>query len=298
MRKMSWLAIPVGGFFAFMLVVMVLFGTGISTAPDQVAVWYKAGPVTSTRFDHCVHPGTRQIWGGVLDKTYKYPAGQRTYKFVSEAGSKDADGRGFTVLTKDNIELQVEGVARFTLNTTCSKLRAFHEQIGIKYEAHMDGDQTSDGWRSMLDTYLRQALQRSLNEATADYEWKSLYSTNLAKKEWESEVARLLPRYVKQAMGDAYFGSYALTIQKPTLPHDLVEALEATQVAIQQNNAQKQRNATVQTEVESLRSLIDALGPDGYAAYRSAQVVEAAIKSGRVTVLPVPSGSPISIPTH
>lgn len=286
----------VAGFFGLLVIVFV-FGTGISTAPDQVAVWYKAGPISSTKFDRCVEPSHRTIWGGVLDRTYSYPAGQRTYKFVS-GGGNDADGGGFTVLTKDNIELHVEGVARFNLNADCKTLRAFHERIGIKYGADMDGDQTSDGWRSMLDTYLRQALQRSVNEATADYNWQQIYSSNAAKKRWESEVSRLLPIYVKQAMGEEYFQNYALTLQKPTLPPDLVDALEATQVAIQQNNAQKQRNEQINTELQSLRSLIQALGPDGYAAYRNAQVIEKAIKSGRVTILPMPYGSSVALPTN
>lgn len=260
-------------------------GTKTSTQPDQVALWYKSGPFQKPHYDHFIGPGDRELVGGLLDKVYKYPAGQRTYEFSNAQG---ADTSEITSLTKDNIELTTDGVMRFSLNTDAKVLQQFHEQIGIKFGAYMDGDKTSDGWREMLRTYPKQALQRAVNEVTQQYSWKELYNNSAIRKEWENKVNDLLPTYIKQAMGGDYFDDFSLTIQKPQLPGDLVDALRQTQVAIEQNNAQKQRNVQVQTELDTIRDLVKVLGPDGYNVYQ-------AIKDGKISVLPIPEGSGVVV---
>lgn len=264
------------GFFA---------ATQINTEPDQQGLWYKAGPFTSTHFDHCVKPGERQLFGGVADKTFVYPAGQRTFEYNN---SGTADSASIVALTKDNVELTTDGVVRFSLTFDCDQLRNFHEQIGLKFNAEMDGNKTSDGWRDMLNVYLRASLQRAINEATQEFNWKELYNDVAVKAKWEEKVSELLPRFVKQGMDGEYFDNYSMTIQKPTLPEDLQKALQDTQTAIEQNNAQKERNATIQTEAESISRLVSILGPEGYNVYQ-------AIKDGRISVMPIPSGGSVNL---
>lgn len=276
----------VAAFVAFVFAVVVLFAnTSISTEPDQQGLWYKAGPFTSTSFDHCVVPGTRQLTGGLADKTFVYPAGQRTYEFAN--GSPDTGA--IVALTKDNIELTTSGVVRFYLTTDCKTLQAFHEKIALKENAAMNGGETSEGWHKVLRVYLQASLQRAVNEATQEFNWKELYNDVAVKAEWEKKVSELLPRFVQQGMDGEYFQNYSLTIQKPTLPEELVKALQDTQTAIEQNNAQKERNATVQTEAESIKRLVDILGPDGYNTYQ-------AIKDGRMPIYTIPQGSGVNVP--
>lgn len=285
--------ITVAKFIAGIVAIVVLLGsvimlfnvTSISTEPDQAGLWYKAGPLTSTHFDHCVGPGTRQLFGGLDDETYTYPAGIRTYEFHA-GGSQDV--APVKALTKDNLELTVSGVVRFQLNTDCKVLQKFHEQIGLKTNSFMNGDKTSDGWNTMLATFLQQSLQRAVNEATQDFNWKDLYSSTEVKANWEKKVAELLPTYVKQGMGDEYFDNYSLTIQKPELPGDLLKALQDTQTAVEQNNAQKQRNTQVETEIQSIGKLVAILGPEGYNTYQ-------AIKDGKINVMPIPQGSSFNV---
>lgn len=262
-------------------VIMLFAATSINTEPDQEGLWYKAGPLTSTHFDHCVKPGTRELFGGVADKTFAYPAGVRTYEFHA-GGTQDV--APVKALTKDSLELTVSGVVRFQLNTDCKVLQNFHEQIGLKANAFMDGDKTSEGWSAMLATFLQQSLQRAVNEATQDFNWKDLYSSTEVKANWERKVAELLPIYVKQGMGGEYFNNYSLTIQKPELPAALLQALQDTQTAVEQNTAQKQRNTQVETEIESIAKLVAVLGPDGYNTYQ-------AIKNGEISMMPIPQGS-------
>lgn len=279
----------IAGFVAVAVVLFAIIAlftnTSINTEPDQQGIWYKAGPLTSTHFDHCVLPGTRELTGGLADKTFVYPAGQRTFEYRDGEG---ADSGVIVALTKDNVELKTSGVVRFSLTDDCALLQKFHEQIGIKYNAKMDGSKTSDGWREMLNVYLQTSLQRAVNEATQEFNWKELYNDVAVKAAWEKKVSELLPRFVQQSMDGEYFSNYSLTIQKPNLPDDLLKALQDTQTAVEQNNAQKQRNATVETETESIKRLVDILGPEGYNTYQ-------AIKDGKITIYPIPQGSGVIV---
>jgi hypothetical protein len=257
--------------------------TSINTAPNEQGLWYKSGPLTSTSFDHCVKPGTRELTGGLADQTFVYPAGQRTYVF-SDNGAGDTGP--IVALTKDNIELTTTGVVRFDLTSDCEVLRQFHEQIALKDKAYITEE--NEGWKKVLQTYLQASLQRAVNEATQEFNWKELYNDVNVKAAWEKKVSELLPRLVKQGMNGEYFANYSLTIQKPTLPADLLKALQDTQTAIEQNNAQKERNAQVQTEAESIKRLVDILGPEGYNTYQ-------AIKDGKISIYPIPQGSGVIV---
>jgi hypothetical protein len=259
--------------------------SSVNTAPDQVSLHYKGGPIESTKFSACVDPSTRS-WDGPGDKHFTYPAGQRTFEFSANETSRDA-GR-VSAPDVNGVELLVSGTIRFELNTDCDTLRQFHEKIGLKSKAYMQGDSTSDGWREMLGTYMQQPLQRAVNDATQLYDWKDLYSDSSTKAEWEKSVKDLLPKYVEQAMGDDYFNDFSVTVQKPDLPETLTKAIVATQEAIEQNKAQEQRNATVQTELESIRALVEVLGPDGYNTYQ-------AIKDGKINVVAIPQGSDLVV---
>jgi regulator of protease activity HflC (stomatin/prohibitin superfamily) len=261
------------------------FVTKFSTAPDQTGLHYSAGPFSSTEYADCVEPGTR-VWNGPADIHVAYPSGQRTYDF--SANSAAPDSSPIVVASKDFQELTVSGVVTFRLNTDCDVLREFHEQIGNKYDARMDGNAMSDGWREMLSVYMNQPLQRAMSEATQGLDWKVLYNDPATKTAWEAEVSRLLPTYIKQQTGSDFFTDFSLTLQKPTPPAELLTALKDQQVAVEQNIAQAGKNQTVRTEAESIRELVNILGPDGYNVYQ-------AIKDGKINVMPIPQGSSVIV---
>ncbi|MBC9703887.1 MAG: hypothetical protein H9W81_02470 [Enterococcus sp.] len=276
---------------AVVALVLIVFGIGalftnttINTAPNEQGLWYKAGPLTSTHFDDCIAPGTRKLTGGLSDQTFVYPAGQRNFEF-SDSGSGEAGT--IVALTKDNVELRTSGVVRFELTRDCETLTKFHEEIGLSNKAYFRGGE-SEGWLPMLNKYLHASLQRAVNEATQEFDWKELYNNVEVKAAWEKKVSELLPRFVQQSMDGEYFENYSLTIQKPTLPDDLLKALQDTQTAMEQNNAQKERNTTVETEAQSIKRLVDILGPEGYNTYQ-------AIKDGKITIYPIPQGSGVIV---
>jgi len=288
--------------FALALIAVFLLGfaaagcTRVSTAPDEVVLHYAGGLFEPKKFERCIMPSSGATYLGPGDTYYSYPFGQRTFDFT---GSKDAESKPITVVSKDNVQMTVAGSATLTLNTDCETLRRFHERIGLKYGAYLENGRTSDGWTRMLNFYLKQPLDRALDAASQEFEWRALFNDPNTKQRWEERVGQLARQFIKETAGDEYFcqpnyaghgdcGDIVLTIQKPEPPKSLVDALAAEQAAKQQNRAQQQINAKVRTELESIRDLVKVLGPEGAVLWK-------AIQDGKVEVVPVPQGSNINI---
>jgi hypothetical protein len=293
MRKSAVLALTVA---AALGAVIALNGcTSINTQPDEAGLTYDAGPLSNTEFESCVGPSTRN-WDGPRDLHFTYPFGQRTYDF---SGTDGSDGPPISVVTNDNVTMTVTGVATFALNTDCKTLRQFHERIGIKFQSWMVDGRTTDGWRNMLNVYLKQPLDKAMDAVSKKYGYKELYSDPAVKEKWEDEVGQLASEFIKDQAGADFFcqpsyagagpcGNAVLTLQAPVPPDNIRSALTAEQEAVAQNNAQKQRNETVRTELESIRELVEVLGPDAYVLYK-------AVEDGKVSVVPVPAGSGINV---
>jgi len=271
---------------AVLVVAVSASGCSVSVPPDRTGLEYNAGPLSSTEFDDC---GDGRIWHGPGDKVFTYPIGQRTYRF-----GEDGDTDTMKVVSKDNLELTVEGVATFSLNGACRTLRKFHEEIGLKYEAYED-----DGWAEMLGVYIGAPLDRALDQVSKKYKWIDLYSNPEVKKSWEDEVGTAVAAQVNATAGDSYFcspaytdkgecGSFLLTLQQPTPPENVRTSLAAAQQAVQDDQTQTNRNKQIKTELKALRDLVKVLGPNGAILYQ-------AIKDGRVKVVPVPAGGNINI---
>jgi regulator of protease activity HflC (stomatin/prohibitin superfamily) len=265
-------------------------GCANSVEPDRAGLEYNAGAFSSTKFDNCVAPGTR-AWHGPQDRVYSYPAGQRTYEF---GATKEADSGAIEIVTKDNLTMQVTGVATFALNTDCKALQRFHERIGIKY-----GAQEEAGWNKMLGVYLRQPLDRAMDAAAKKHPWKDLYSNPTVKRAWETEVGTTVVQQVNTVAGGNVFcapgftgkgpcGVFSLTLQQPTPPPNVRNALASAQEAIERATAQKNENVRVQTELDSIKALVKVLGAQGYILYQ-------AIKEGKIKIVPVPAGGAINV---
>ena len=175
-----------------------------STGPDQVSLHYKGGAFTSKRFSDCIAPSNR-VFDGPGDGHFAYPASQSNFVFDTGEG----DGGPITFVTKDGIEMTVEGVANFVLNTDCSSqeiggttypggpLQRFHELIGNRYAAYMTEDGfRSDGWRQMLAIYIARPLDTAIDRAGQAYTYTELYTDPVKKAAWEQSVLEQLPGLV------------------------------------------------------------------------------------------------------
>lgn len=261
------------------LAALALTGCSITTPePDQVGISYDSGPLSDTTFQGCIDPGVRDV-SGPFDTGYVYPAGQRSYEF---SDAPNAEAKPLSVVSKDNTELTVPGVATFTLTTDCKTLQRFHEQLGLKFRAFEDA-----GWLKLLGVYVRQPLDRALDAASKEFEWKRLY-TGTDKQAWEERVKQLIPQFIKEQGGEGYFTGFSVTLQQPQPPQGVRDALASAQQAIEENNAQKNKNERVKTELQSIKELVDVLGWQGYIQLK-------AIEKGNVQYV-LPSGNSVAVP--
>jgi hypothetical protein len=287
--------------FVLAIVAVVVSGfvlsgcTRVSTQPDEVVLHYAGGIFEAIKFDECINPSSGATLLGPGDTSYSYPFGQRTFDF---SGMDDAESKPLSVVSKDNVEMTVSGVATFTLNTDCKTLQQFHEKIGLKYRAYYE-DGESEGWRQMLNIYMRVPVDRAMDAASQEFEWRGLFNDPAVKQAWEARVGVLARQFIKATAGADYFcnqnyvgvgecADISLTIQKPEPPEALVNALASEQAAKAENAAQLQRNAKVRTEIESIKDLVKVLGPQGAVLWQ-------AIQKGQVTVVPVPQGTNLNI---
>jgi hypothetical protein len=256
-----------------------------STGPDQVALHYKGGAFTSKRFSDCIAPSNR-VFDGPGDGHFAYPASQTNFVFDSGEG----DGGPITFVTKDGIEMTVEGVANFLLNTDCSPteiggvtfeggpLQRFHELIGNRYAAYMTDDGfRSDGWRQMLSVYIARPLDTAIDHAGQAYTYAELYTDPGKKAAWEASVLEQLPGLVdRQTDGETqFFLNFAITLQKPEPPQSIKDELIKQQAAVaaaraaQAEAEAREAAALAQVEVEKaeakkIQARIDVLGIQGY----------------------------------
>jgi hypothetical protein len=270
--------------------------TGCSRAApsaDVITLIYDKGPFSKTAFQECVEPN-HTAWAGPFDQTFSYTAGQITYDFT---GAKDAESAPLKFVSQDNQEMEVTGVAAFDLNTDCKTLQNFHENIGRRKNMYNDGDKVGEGWVPGLQTYTGQPLQRALQDAGQKYGWEALRGDGATRAQFEKDVADALPGLVAGATADdAFFVNFRVTINKPVPTNqaliDQVNEKAAAEARIATINAQK---AAQDAEIAQIEQLVGVLGPDGYILYRS-QIACEQQKPGCLPYLPLPTGSPVTVP--
>jgi regulator of protease activity HflC (stomatin/prohibitin superfamily) len=269
--------------FAVLGLVIMAGCSSVNTQADEQALHYKGGSLSSASFSNCVGSSTRNF-DGPGDDHYVYPKGQRTYAF----GDSNADTGPISVVSNDNVTMQVSGVATFNLTSNCAQLRKFHEQIASKFNADMVGGQPKEGWNRLLGQYMKQPLEKALDAASKQYGYRDLYTNPDVKEQWENQVSTLAKRYMLEQTGENYFQNISLTIQAPEPPENIKEALEAEQEAVAQNDAQKQRNETARTQYDSFTDCKKVLSEDNCVLLNLA-------REGHVPIVPVPQGGGINL---
>jgi len=250
--------------------------TTVSTNTDEVALHYSGGPFSSTKWLNCV-PQSQREWDGPYDKHFKYPSSQTN--FVFGPGGEPGYEQGITFVSKDGIEMTVYGVANVLLNTECEVLRQFHDLIGNRYGAYLDGDGSrSAGWTNkVLPIYIGKPLNTAIDRASQAYNYKALYNDPNVKAQWERDVLEALPELVnRQTDGEEdFFINFALTLEKPEPPQSIKDALLKEQSDVASANARKaeaeaqQAAAEAQIQVEKanaaqIEELVKVLGLNGY----------------------------------
>ena len=264
------------------LIGSLLTGCGYQNAdPDETIIHYSGGPIQhNIKFEGCVKPGGSK-YTGPGDKNYSYPAGQRTYRFDNQ--NKGAESPAISIVSSDLVEMTVEGTATFNFTTDCEKVRKFHEAIGLKFRNQYPDKNAY--WPQILESYVKQALDRSMDASAKGLSFRDLYANPDAKKQWEDAVSVMVPQVINGIAGDNYFTDFRLNLQVPQPPAAIKQGFTDRQASVEQNEAQKARNEQIRTTLDGIKSEIDILGPEAWAK-------KYAIDSGKVgTFVIAPQGT-------
>ncbi|GAA1630744.1 hypothetical protein GCM10009733_029390 [Nonomuraea maheshkhaliensis] len=264
-----------------LLAAAALTGCSVTNVePDEGGIVYDAGMFSSTTFQECLKPSTRDV-SGPGDEGYRYPNGQRTYDFTGRA---ESEGKPITSVSRDGqIMTMIGGLTFYFSADDCKKLQSFHENIGKKYAAY-----ESDGWTRMLQFYIGNSVERAMDEATLKYNWRELYSDPAKKALWEQDMSKLTNQYVSNLTQGEYFERLQFIIRQPEPPKSIVDAQTETQAAQERQKAQEAENTRALTELKSLEKLAKVLGPQGAILYK-------AIQDGKISIVPVPTGSAVNV---
>ena len=261
------------------------------TGTDQQAVHERGGPLTNPKVENCKTPGDRGRDGWFGENFYYYPSGPRAWLFD---GSGSADSGAYPVYVKSptingekgqSISLTMPGEATMTLTNDCDLLKEFHLNYGRKYSAYTEesgSSQTSAGWTTFLNAKFQPALQNGLNLALQDNTYDTVVSDATVRSDVQDEVASSTLETLNRSLGADYFTDVQVTLFQPYLPESIQKNIEA-------NEAAKQFNTKVETELATIKKLVKILGPEGYNVYK-------ALQDGKVSVLPIPQGSGVGVP--
>lgn len=291
--------IGIGSIIAWVVGILLLAGLGTflfatsKTDQAEIGIVYGGGPFEGRHFQQILPPGRGTTVTGLFDPMYTYPVTQRSYIISQTEG--DVVGR-ITAPSKNNIPVYFEVATYFKLNT--DKLREFHEDLGLKYQAWTDA-----GWNQLLAESFKQQIELGLQQESRLWLDSELYANREVFSTIQTNIGRSLKENVAQVLGDEYFcgveflpgqacPDFTFVIKSIDLP-------EATKAEYQKNRdseiaVQTRENEVRQREAEAraIRELNAALEDAG-----ENYVLLRAIEEGQIDFWVVPSDSSLSLQT-
>src|SRR3954447_7273406 len=254
------------------------------TPRNRVGISYSGGLIESGHFQRIIQPGSALFINGLFDSLYLYPSDQQNYivsKTPSQGSTNGSDS--ITAPTKDRVQVQYQVAAFFKLNI--DRLRAFHEQLGLRYQAY-----TTTGWNNMLQDTLRQQMESAIQQETRRYTVDELFGSSQVLTDIQTAVRRTIAVQLVESLGQEYFcgpdyvpggkcNPITFFIKRIDIPLSVSSAYEAVQANRKQAEA-----------VDAIAEALKNAGPE----YTKLQ----AINSGKVTFWILPDGQDVVVPAN
>jgi hypothetical protein len=295
---------------ALVLVVFLLAGLASIRKCDaqSACLSYGGGPIESIHFQGRFGASSGTRLNGAFDGWYAYPISVRAYA-VSNVAGEQAGERGvdaqdgdrsrdaipsIPATTRDRINVDWQLTVYFKLNTNL--LRAFHEQIGLRYKAYEDR-----GWDLMLRQTVRKQLETSLAGVTRRHGVADVFADEATLRSIERAVGTTLKDKVNEALGGAYFcgpqfrpgtaacPDFQVRIKKPAIPAAVQTAFEqnrTSQILIATKHNQLEQRAQEAQAIRRLRGELSA-----------PYLVLRAIEQGKIDFWVLPQTGNLTLPT-
>ena len=286
-----------------LLVIIALAGAPLKKVPaDKIALSYGGGLFEGAQYQDTIEPGSSLKFNGFYDKWYEYPTTQRNF-ILTDSGEGEEQSGGIDAPDKNGVSERVELTVTFKLNT--SKIRKFHESIGLKYKAW-----TEYGWNRMLSENFRgplySAVQQKLRESTTD---EIRVSPDVIVSVQDDVEANLRKDIVK-LLGDEYFcgPDYKLDSKEcPDLKVSIKSITPPREVIASYNDQKTSQNKIIVATNNALAQIKKAKGEQAskdavaqaltseYLAYLKVQALQACAANSNCTL--VVGGNDINVNT-
>ena len=293
---------PVMGLAVVVLLAAALAGVPLlrsafqRTPKDRVGISYGGGPVEGVHFQKIVAPGSGLFFNGFFDSLYLYPADQLNYILADTPGTKGQEATTDAVVapTSDRVTVSYQVAVYYKLNT--DQLRAFHEQLGLRYQAYTD-----DGWDALIADTLRQQIEAALQEETRRHTVADLYGDADLLVQIQQEIQATISARLEAALGRRFFcgptfapggecGDPTFIIKRIDIPESVAAAFESnctSEVLITtRENEVRQR----EQEARAIAVINEALQQNS-----RAYVLLKAIESGKINFWVIPEGNDVDL---
>lgn len=293
---------PVMGLAVVVLLAAALAGVPLlrsafqRTPKDRVGISYGGGPVEGVHFQKIVAPGSGLFFNGFFDSLYLYPADQLNYILADTPGTKGKEATTDAVVapTSDRVTVSYQVAVYYKLNT--DQLRAFHEQLGLRYQAYTD-----DGWDALIADTLRQQIEAALQEETRRHTVADLYGDADLLVQIQQEIQATISARLEAALGRRFFCGPTFTTGgecgDPTFIIKRIDIPESVAAAFESNRTSEVLITTRENEVRQREQEARAIAVINEALQQNsrAYVLLKAIESGKINFWVIPEGSDVDL---